>query len=165
MGVQASTEKILTFTDEKEVGGQTFNKFPENPSEVAQFWSEAWFEAVKDLTAPPIVAPPEASKAAFAGAMESLVTVPGGGIAALSAAAVAAVPALAASIAPNLIAVPPPAPFAAVLAGVMAPFVIAGTTDPVAAATAFATAIATWVATAQWTPPGPPAPAPMGVAP
>lgn len=165
MGVIDGKNKILTFTDKDSVGGQVFNKFPETPAEVAQFWSEAWFETVKDLIVPPIVVPPAASKAAFAATMQPIVSVPGGGIAAMSAAAVAAVPALAASIAPNLILAPPPSPFVAVLAGVMAPFIIAGIADPVAPALAWATAVQTWLATGQWTTPGPPAPQPFQVGP
>lgn len=165
MGTLAAQNQILTFSDEDELGGQTFNKFPETTAEVAQFWSEVWFACIEDLIAPPITAPPAASKATWASTMEALVTVPGGGIAALDAAAVAAFPALAAAIAPNLINLPPPAPFTAILTPALAPFVIAGTSDPIPPAAAFAGALSSWIATAKFTPPGPPAPAPFQVAP
>ncbi len=165
MGTVAAQNQLLTFSDAQEVGGQTFNKFPDDPAEVAQFWSEVWFASVENLAAPPITAPPTASKATWASVMEPLVTVPFGGIAALSAAAVAAFPGLAASILPNLIFLPPPAPFSAILIPALAPFVIAGIGEPVAPANVYATAIATWVATAQFTPPGIPMPAPFQVAP
>lgn len=164
MGLQAAADQILTFTDEDEVGGQTFNKFPENDAEAAEFWSEVWFELVKDLAAPVVVIPPDPSKEAWASAMEPLIPVPVGGLAAFDAAALAAFPLLAASIAPNLIAVPPPAPLLALITAALAPFII-GTTDPVGPAVATAGAFKAYVETAQWTPPGPPAPVAFSVAP
>lgn len=158
MGAQAGTDELLTFSDEKEVGGQTFNKFPEDPAEVAEFWSNVWFEVVQDM-APPLILPPTVSQATWKTTMEALVQVPGGGIAALDAAANAAFLTLAAAMAPNVIVAAPP-PFISVLAGVLAPF-IAGTTDPVAPAVAFGIAFVAWLAQGTWSVPGPPVPVPV----
>lgn len=152
MGVLACKEKILTFSDQTSA---SFVKFPEDDTEAAQFWSEAWFEAIKDLIAPPIALPPVASKELFASTM--MPEISKGGLVALSKAAVAAFPLLAAAIAPNVIASPPPAPFLTVLAPAMAPF-IDGTTDTQGPALAFATALQTWIATGFWSVPAPPAP-------
>ena len=160
MGVVAAQNEVLTFSDEKEIGGQIFNKFPEDPAEVAEFWSNAWFEAIQDM-APPIVLPPTGSQAVWASTMEPLVQVPGGGIVALDAAANAAFAAMIGpgGMGPNLIIAPPP-PFTSVLAGALAPF-IAGTTDPVGPAAAFAGAFLAWLAQGTWSVPGPPVPVPF----
>ena len=158
MGVIAAQNELLTFSDEKQVGGQIFNKFPVTPAEVATFWSDVWFDAVVDMI-PPLTLPPLISKATWKTVMEPLVAVPGGGIAALDAAANAAFLALAPAMVPNLIITPPP-PFTSVLVGALAPFII-GTTDPVAPALAFATAFLTWLAMGTWSIPGPPVPLPF----
>ena len=164
MGIMDAANKILTFTDEAEVGGQPFNKFPEDDAEAAAFWSEVWFEVVKDLIAPPISVPPNPSKALWAATMEPLIAVPDGGLAAFDAAATAAFPALAASIVPNLIATPAAPPLLAAITAALAPF-IAGSEDPVGPAIATAGAFGAYVASAMWTAPGPPAPAPFVVKP
>ena len=164
MGTMAAANEILTFSDEGEVGGQTFAGFPGDDAAVATAWAAVWAALVGDLIAPAIAAPPSASESTWQATMEPLVAVPNGGIAALSAAAVASFPLLAAAIAPNLIVLPPPAPLDALLTPALAPF-IAGSTDPIAPANATAGALAAWVITATWTAPGPPAPLPFQVAP
>lgn len=171
MSVTLGAQQLLTFSDEEEVGGQTFNKFPESGAETAQFWALVWGAIAAGITAP---APPNpgilaASILAWENTQAPLsepptvhTPPPGTGIIAISAAATAAFASFA-SIAPPNVVTPPPAPLAGILAGALAPFII-GVTDPVAPAFALAGAVGTWIATATFTPPGG-SPTPFAVAP
>lgn len=151
MGLQDAVNKILTFTDEDEVGGQTFNKFPENDAEAAQFWSEVWEELVKDLLKPAPSTTVAASKSAWASTMEPLVSVPVGGLAAFDAAALAAFPILVSAFPTSgIIPVPPPSPLLPLITAGLAQF-ITGTTDPVGPAEATAGAFKDWVELATFT--------------
>jgi hypothetical protein len=117
-----------------------------------------WFELVKDLVAPAISVPPNASKSVFASTLLS--SYGGDGTTALSDAAQAAFPALAASIVPNLIISPPPTPFSVLLLPALAPYLI-GATEPIGPATAVASALGAWLVSAIWTVPPAPAPVPL----
>ncbi len=177
MSIIACQNKILTFTDEKMVGGQIFNKWPENAAEVALFWSQVWEAMVSDMIGPPILVAEQLalSVEAWRSTMELLVTppdpmAPTAGILALSAAAMAAFPALALAIAPSIFIPPiPPAALSVLLLPAMAPFSIPPFSlapEPVGPAAAFAGTLAAWILTVQYSVvPVPPTPVAIVLAP
>jgi hypothetical protein len=116
---------------------------------VASNWANAAGNFFLGMTVPPgaVLGVPLAVLA-FKATMLGLLSVPGGGVAALEQAFFSMGPVLAAASVP--VAVPPPAP--PPIGAALAPF-LAGTADPTGPALALANAVFLWTKTGLWGPP------------